>query len=65
MSCLLNISTMPTAVGSFTSAPVRYIASDTVITAAKAGEMDAVLAAAQATFRKDRQTKPRKTARGA
>ena len=38
---------------------------DTVITATKAGEMDAVLAAAQATFRKDRQTKPRKTARGA
>jgi hypothetical protein len=30
---------------------------DTVITATKAGEMDAVLAAAQATFRKDRQTK--------
>lgn len=38
---------------------------DTVITATKAGEMDAALAAAQATFRKDKQTKPRRTARRA
>jgi hypothetical protein len=38
---------------------------DTVITATKAGEMDAVLAAAQATFRRDKQTKPRKIARRA
>ena len=38
---------------------------DTVITAAKAGEMDAVLAAAQATFRREKQTKPRKSARRA
>lgn len=36
---------------------------DTVITAAKAGELDAVLAAAQATFRKSKQTKPRRMAR--
>ena len=35
---------------------------DTVITATNAGEMDAVLAAAQATFRKPKQTKLRKTA---
>ena len=42
---------------------VRVI--DTVITAAKAGEMDAVLAAAQATFRREKQTKPRKSARRA
>ena len=38
---------------------------DTVITATKAGEMDAVLAAAQATFSKLKQTKPRNSARGA
>jgi hypothetical protein len=38
---------------------------DTVIAATKAGEMDAVLAAAQATFRKPKQTKLRKTARRA
>ena len=38
---------------------------DTVITAAKAGEMDGVLAAAQATLRKGRQTKPRNSARRA
>ena len=38
---------------------------DTVITATKAGEMDAVLAAAQATFRKLMHTKPRKPARRA
>ena len=38
---------------------------DTVINATKAGEMDAVLAAAQATFRKLKQTKPRNSARGA
>ena len=38
---------------------------DTVISATKAGEMDAVLAAAQATFRKEKHTKPRKTARRA
>ncbi len=38
---------------------------DTVITATKAGEMDAVLAAAQATFRRDRLTKPRNSARRA
>ena len=38
---------------------------DTVIAAAKAGEMDAVLAAAQATFRKPKQTKLRKIARRA
>ena len=38
---------------------------DTVITATKAGEMDAMLAAAQATFRKLKQTKPRKPARRA
>jgi hypothetical protein len=37
----------------------------TVITAAKTGELDAVLAQAQATFRKLKQTKPRKTARRA
>ena len=36
---------------------------DTVINATKAGEMDAVLAAAQATFRKLKQTKPRNSAR--
>ena len=36
---------------------------DTVITATKAGEMDAMLAAAQATFRKLKQTKPRNSAR--
>ena len=35
----------------------------TVIAATKAGEMDAVLAAAQATFRKLTQTKPRNSAR--
>ena len=40
---------------------VRVI--DTVNTAAKAGEMDAVLAAAQATFRREKQTKPRNSAR--
>ena len=38
---------------------------DTVITAAKAGEMDAVLAAAQATFGRPKQTKPRNSARRA
>ena len=38
---------------------------DTVIAAAKAGEMDAMLAAAQATFRRGKQAKPRKTARRA
>lgn len=38
---------------------------DTVITATKAGEMDAMLAAAQATFRRGKQTKPHKTARRA
>ena|GEM_PF-473078 len=38
---------------------------DTVITATKAGELDAVLAAAQATFRKGKQTKPRSMARHA
>ena len=38
---------------------------DTVIAAAKAGEMDAVLAAAQATFRKLMHTKPRNSARRA
>ena len=38
---------------------------DTVIAAAKAGEMDAVLAEAQATFGRPKQTKPRKPARGA
>ena len=36
---------------------------DTVITATKAGEMDAVLAAAQATFGRPKQTKPRNSAR--
>jgi hypothetical protein len=36
---------------------------DTVITATKAGELDAVLAAAQATFRKDKQARPRNSAR--
>lgn len=35
---------------------------DTVIIATKAGEMDAVLATARATFRKDKQTRPRRTA---
>jgi hypothetical protein len=38
---------------------------DTVIAATKAGEMDAVLAAAQATFRTTKQTKLRKIARRA
>ncbi len=38
---------------------------DTVITATKAGEMDAMLAAAQATFHRGKQAKPRKTARRA
>jgi hypothetical protein len=36
---------------------------ETVITATKTGEMDAVLAAAQATFRKETQNKPLKTVR--
>ena len=36
---------------------------DTVITATKAGEMDAMLAAAQATFRRGKQAKPRNSAR--
>jgi hypothetical protein len=36
---------------------------DAVITATKAGEMDAVLAAAQATFCRDKQTKLRNSAR--
>jgi len=38
---------------------------DTVITAAKAGELDAVLAGVQATFRKLKPTNPRKSARRA
>ena len=38
---------------------------DTLIKAAKAGELDAVLAAAQATFRKLKQKKLRKSARRA
>jgi hypothetical protein len=38
---------------------------DTVIAATKAGEMDAVLTAAQATFCKPKQTKPRQIARRA
>ncbi len=38
---------------------------ETVITATKTGELDAVLAAAQATFRADKQKKPRRTARRA
>lgn len=38
---------------------------ENVIAATKTGEMDAVLAASQAAFRKDKQTKPRRTARRA
>jgi hypothetical protein len=36
---------------------------DTVIAATKAGELDAVLTQAQATFRRPKQTKPRNSAR--